>query len=348
MSSTDIVIAWVDGNDPDWIRRRDETRRRMNLPLHNRDDGVRFRDWGSLPYLFRGIEKNMPWVHHVFLVTADQCPAWLNTDCPDLTLVRHSDYIPSAYLPAFSANPIELNFHRIQGLSEQFIYFNDDTFVLNPTVPEDFFQNGKPCDIAAISPQPIHRDDIRNIEINNLKVLNDHFTVEDIRRHRNLWIRPFTYGSLAWRTLLFMRFSTIIGLFESHLPTSHLKSNYETIWKEEPEILDATCRHPFRSREDVNQWLMKNWMLLEGRFVPRKASFGLLTDTGDISIKIHFIMIIMKGFIEVGQVIAAQIFFCHKVHDILIGNDPASRFCSELTDPLFQSFIPSCHSIIPP
>lgn len=281
MRPIDIVITWVDGNDPAWQKSRDDTRKKLGMPVHKEDDGIRFRSWDNLQYLFRGIEKYMPWVHHVYLVTAGQCPDWLNTDHPKLTLVDHSDFIPDEYLPVFSANPIELNLHRIPGLSEQFIFFNDDMFVINPTVPEDFFRDGKPCDIAAISPQPIYRDDIRNIEINNLKILNDHFSIEDIRKRKNLWIRPFTYGSLAFRTLLFMRFSTIIGLFEAHLPSSQLKNNYEKIWKAEPEILDDTCHHPFRSREDVNQWLLKNWMLLEGRFVPRKVSFGLLTDTGD-------------------------------------------------------------------
>ena len=75
---------------------------------------------------------------------------WLNTENPKLTVVNHKDYIPEEYLPTFSSHPIELNLHRIKGLSEQFVYFNDDTFIINAMQPEDFFKKGLPYRILYI------------------------------------------------------------------------------------------------------------------------------------------------------------------------------------------------------
>ena len=134
----DIVFPWVDGSDPAW---QESKRQYSGSPAD--DDEVRFRDWGLLKYVFRGIEQNLPWVRKVHFITCGHLPEWLNTDCPRLHVVKHSDYIPEQWLPTFSANPIELNIHRIPDLSEQFIYMNDDMFFVKPMEPEDFFRNGK-------------------------------------------------------------------------------------------------------------------------------------------------------------------------------------------------------------
>ena len=116
----DFVLAWVDGSDPDWQRRKAQI-----VGGASADDGVfRYREWGLLPYWFRGVEKFAPWVRKIHFICDQEPPAWLNTDHPKLHIVRHEDYLPDVYRPAFSSHPIELNMHRIPGLSEQFVYYN--------------------------------------------------------------------------------------------------------------------------------------------------------------------------------------------------------------------------------
>ena len=44
-----------------------------------------------------------------------------------------------SHLPTFSSPAIEANIHHIPGLSNRFIYFNDDVFLGAPTMPDDFF-----------------------------------------------------------------------------------------------------------------------------------------------------------------------------------------------------------------
>lgn len=132
----DIVITYVDGNDPVWRKSYSEHTR---IPIMTK----RFRDWGTLPYLFRGIEKNMTFIENVFLVVSgdSQVPAWVNREA--VKVVRHGDFVPEEFLPTFNCNPLEMYLHRIEGLSEQFLYFNDDMFPVLPCGAEDFFRGDK-------------------------------------------------------------------------------------------------------------------------------------------------------------------------------------------------------------
>ena len=51
----DIVVTWVDGSDPEWLKER---ARYCGTSAELSD--VRFRDWGLMRYWFRGIEKCAP------------------------------------------------------------------------------------------------------------------------------------------------------------------------------------------------------------------------------------------------------------------------------------------------
>ena len=279
MSEIDIVLTWVDQNDPKW-----QEEKRVYDPDGDNPEGgdVRYRDWNNLQYIFRGIEKFMPWVHRVYFVTWGHIPKWLNTDHNKLCVVNHRDFIPEKYLPTFNSNVIDLNIFRINGLREQFLLFNDDTFVIRPVKKSDFFVNGKPRDVACISPQPIARDCIRNTVINNLEIINDHFSINDVRKNKWKWIDFHNYGMLALRSLLFMRFNSIIGIFEPHIPISFLKSNFEKLWDIENKAFEETCINKFRTKLDISAWLVRYWQLVSGQFEPRSRYFGKLVSASDI------------------------------------------------------------------
>jgi hypothetical protein len=132
----DVVITYVDGNDPLW---KQDYEKYSDVPVLEK----RFRDWGTLRYLLRGIEKYMPFVSNVFLVVSheSQVPEWI--DRTAVRVVLHEDFIPKTLLPTFNCNPIEMHLHNIEGLSEQYIYFNDDLFPVAESRPEDFYRDGK-------------------------------------------------------------------------------------------------------------------------------------------------------------------------------------------------------------
>lgn len=132
----DIIIAYVDGQDPVWQK---DYEKYMNAPVLAK----RFRDWGTLPYLFRGIQYKMPFIENVFLVVSheSQVPDWVDRE--NVKVVLHKDYIPQEYLPTFNSTTISLFLHKITGLGEQYLYFNDDIFPVGECKPEDYFRKGK-------------------------------------------------------------------------------------------------------------------------------------------------------------------------------------------------------------
>ena len=131
----DAVITYVNGLDPVW---REEYSRALDIPALDK----RFRDWGTLRYLLRGIDTHMPFIRNVYLVVSGvtQVPDWASDR---LKVVTHKDIIPEEFLPTFNSTTIEMFLHRIPGLDERFIYFNDDMFPVAPCEESDFFRDGK-------------------------------------------------------------------------------------------------------------------------------------------------------------------------------------------------------------
>jgi hypothetical protein len=205
------------------------------------------------------------------LVTCGQAPDWLNSEHPKLSQVKHEDYIPKKYLPTFSANPIELNLHRIPELSEQFIFFNDDMFITNQLEEHMFFQNNMPCDIAVqdrISSNN-YADPFAHIVLNDTAVINAHFNKKKVLRDNwQKWLHP-SYGiANIVRSLTFLPYSSFTGFLQPHLPAPYLKKTFETVWNAEPAILDSVCMNKFRDTADLNQYVMREWQLLSGNFSP--------------------------------------------------------------------------------
>lgn len=279
-SDIDIVVAWVDGSDPIW--REEKARYTADIGINMDGNDERYRDWGAFRYWFRGIERFAPWVRKVHLVTWGHIPKWLNTDCEKLNVVKHDDYIPKRYLPTFSANTIELNFHRIKELSNKFIYFNDDMFLIKETKPNDFFINEEPCDSALLCPHCYSEKAMGVLTpFVDIGVINDHFDMKIVvNSHRSKWFNV-KYGKFLFGNIMMLSNPRFPGMRQQHLPQSFLKSTFEKVWEIEPEILDRTCSHKFRDKLDVNQWLMKEWQIAEGSFTPRTIKVGksfMLTD----------------------------------------------------------------------
>lgn len=281
IEKVDIVITWVDGADPEWVAERDMWKSKLTGEPVPQNMAVRYRDWDNLQYIFRGIEEFMPWVNKVHLVTWGHLPKWLNTDNDKLNIVNHKDFIPEEYLPTFNSDVIDVNLFRIPGLADRFIYFNDDMFVIKKTDISEFVINGIPCDMAAVSPQPIQSDSIAHIELNNLQVLNENFTVNDIKRNKSKWLKFGKYGQFAIRTFIFMHFSTIIGIFEPHVPLVYDKNTIKEVWDKEFDVFDKTSRNKFREPDEVSLWLTRQWKLMKGEFLPRTHKFGRYISASD-------------------------------------------------------------------
>ena len=105
---------------------------------------ARYKTYDLLKYKLRSIEKNMPWVRNIYMIVASpsQIPEWLDTS--KVKIVYHKDIIPEEFLPTFNSSTIEMFLGNIEGLSEKFIYGNDDFYVNKPIMPYIFFRGNKP------------------------------------------------------------------------------------------------------------------------------------------------------------------------------------------------------------
>ena len=185
----DFVITWVDGGDIEWQKERNKFAGKDPEDIAN----YRLRDWDTLKYWFRGVEKFAPWVNNVFFVTNGQKPEWLNLNHPKLKWIKHVDYIPKEYLPTFNSHTIEHNFFRIKGLSEQFVYFNDDFFLTDYVKKTDFFYNSKPKTIAQLKPC-INKDEMySHILLNDLLLINRHFDFREFFRKNKFKLISYKY-----------------------------------------------------------------------------------------------------------------------------------------------------------
>lgn len=260
----DFVIPWVDGSDPAWIEEFNkycpEDKRIIDA------SEKRYRDFGLLRYWFRGVEQFAPWVRKVHFVTCGQKPDWLNLSAPKLHWVQHKDYIPQEYLPVFSAHPIELMMHKIPGLAEQIVYFNDDLFLTSPVRKKFFFRNGLPCDSAILG--TISLTDIGHILLNNNNLINSVFSKKKvIRGNLGKWLNV-KYGKALARTLLLLPYAGFTGFYNPHYAVPYTKSLLEEVWRTFPDALTTTMGQRFRSQQDVNQYLFQDYRFCTGQFYP--------------------------------------------------------------------------------
>lgn len=231
----DIVITYVNGNDPVW---QQDYEKHTSEPVMEK----RFRDWGTLHYLLRGVEKNMPFVRNVYLVVShpSQVPDWVDTE--NLKIVLHKDIIPEEFLPTFNCNPIEMHLHRIEGLDEEFIYFNDDCFPVGRCEPTDFFRDGK-------------------IVIG----FSHHLVVA------NMYKQICRNSDRAARRAAGLRASCLF-VRPQHICTPMLRSVCEEVSAKLDKEIRATSACRLRSGNDLNQYLFLDYLHYTRRVVHRRIS----------------------------------------------------------------------------
>ncbi len=278
----DFVVLWVDGSDPAWLA--EKQRFQPAKKKEDNDNGAnRYRDWGLMQYWFRAVEKFAPWVRTVHFVTWGHLPPFLNTENPRLHIVRHEDYMPAEALPCFNSCALEMNLHRIPGLAEHFVYFNDDVFLTQPTSPDDFFDTKTGLPRAQFCEMPCCFQ--RKLETYNVHMaravglVNKWFPKAEIpwKRYWRLFLNRAYPMADNIRTfalrLLYPHYFSGFRVFHTCFP--YRRSTFEAVWQHEPELLQHTTRTRFRGWEEVNQYFPYMWQLVSGSFSPGRVSLYL-------------------------------------------------------------------------
>jgi hypothetical protein len=248
----DVVYTWVDGSDPEWQRRRSAF---GGGGYHTESaNAARYISRDELRYSLRALEQNAPWVRHIYLVTDRQRPEWLSLRNSRLTVVDHSEIFkdPTA-LPTYNSHAIESQLHHIDGLSEHFLYFNDDMFLGCPVTPKDFFlSNGMTR--TFYSPSQVPRWGL---------------TVGD---------RPVDAAGKNNRRIILESFGSAIVQKLRHAPYALRRSVLYEIEREFSEAHRDTSRSRFRSATDISipSSLYHYYAYFTGRAVPSDISFAYL------------------------------------------------------------------------
>jgi hypothetical protein len=167
----DAVITWVDGLDPAHLQKRQRfTGSAPHLFHENATNPHRWACNGEIYLCLASLEHNAPWLRKIWIITDEQSPDLSHLSAAlraKVHLVDHSEIFANhgAALPTFNSLAIETFLWNIAGLSDRFIYFNDDVFLTAPCEKSDFFSPNGPilrgawADFGALQDDPIQMAD---------------------------------------------------------------------------------------------------------------------------------------------------------------------------------------------
>lgn len=255
-----MVYLWVDGNDPQWLAKH-------NACIGKTEDKSavnckgRYSDNDELKYSLRSVEMYAPWIRKIFIVTDNQVPKWLDTSNPKIRIVDHKEILPEVSLPCFNSRLIEHFLYKIPGLSEHFLYANDDMFINRPVTPATFFAaDGLP--IIRFNRRPFRKFTLWFKEKVQGKALSNY--VQAIRNSAELVEK---------------RYGIYYGGKTHHNIDAYLKSDYRHVGEVFKNEIGAMLTHHVRSADDVQRNIYSYVALAEKRahlhYVTRRTSFRL-------------------------------------------------------------------------
>ena len=264
----DVVYTWVDGSDPNWqklyidhalplLRKRDKSKESLTAAItENPEIFDRYASRDELKFSLRSIDRFMPWVRNIVIVSNCAPPPWLDTDNPRVRWVDHSEILDPDHLPTFNSHAIESAIHKIPGISEHFIYFNDDLFALRPLDPLEFFtSNG----LSRIRLEPygfVHGE----IDGDDPDYLN---------AARNV------------QSLLSARFGKTVTQLHTHTPAPIKASVLKQAEADFPDDYRRTRENKLRSPTDISptSFLSPHYHFLSGNAIHQNPNYKLVKKT---------------------------------------------------------------------
>lgn len=258
---TDIVITYVDFTCNQWRAEYERAVTELyDANIHTCDSATRTRfvNHGELRFLLRSINRYMSWVRTIYIVVDDYLviPSWINintyntdTDTDhnknsSIKIVRHSELFPISKLdeclPTFNSQAIETVIHRIPGISDPFIYFNDDMFVGRTIEPGDLIQ--QPNDVS-------NQTSKCDCKCKCAVLLTTDHSKYGIPSVNDIGFR------CAWKNvnrILNKQFSHSIRYKLEHAPYIISPRLMEEIWTIFSNEMEYTMRSRFRSIHDIN------------------------------------------------------------------------------------------------
>ena len=208
---------------------------------------ARYQNRDEIYYSILSIKKNAPWIRNIYIVTNCKLPQWAEAD-EKIHLIRHSDIFPNKEdLPTFNAFAIENCLHRIKGLSEHFLYLNDDFFILKPVERELFFPN---CGAISVFQ-----------------------TNHGIPREQKRNLRPIEHSMIIAKKILEKDYEFTPGKKLAHAPYPLIKSVLYELEESYFQQVKSTRSHKFRDKTDLplSTTLHAYYCMAKGKAFENKA-----------------------------------------------------------------------------
>lgn len=232
----DAVILWVDGDDPEWqVRCEDARGGNPHTRRHDIGGNLRYRQMREIDWCVASINKFASWIRRIYIVTDRQNPhlentvdRWFKNPIP-VEIVDHSVIFSGyeQYLPTFHCNSLETMLHRIPGIADRFVYFNDDVLLTNYVKPSDWYgDNGEVIEYGSWTPNHL------------LGLLH--------------WLKPKKNGmkTIGFKDIMHNA-SRLVGanktLLLRHTPHPVLKSYSEKLLEQYPDCVNLNCKDKFRA-----------------------------------------------------------------------------------------------------
>ena len=224
----DAVYTWVNHSDPEWVEWYETAQNNLPSSAQSHESAnnlARFQSRNELFYSIRSIRRYAPWIDRIFVVTNCALPNTVMEDAKVISVSHEEIFADTSCLPTFNSHAIEANLHRVPGLSERFLYFNDDFFLSKPVSYKNFFsESGK-----------------------SYVFLSKH----DIPYDKKVGLRPVDFGAINTAKLLEEDFDCYPVKKLHHAPYPMLKSTLFEIESRYGAQLLETMRHKFRHVRDL-------------------------------------------------------------------------------------------------
>jgi hypothetical protein len=235
----DMVFTWVDGTDDKIIKQRNLYKEKNDV-RHN--PPVRYEQLNEIIFSIKSVLKFIKWINKIYIVTNNQIPPidkYL-IESGKVIIIDQNDIIPKKYLPTFNSDVVESFLHNIEGLSEIFLYNNDDMMHFNY----------------------VKRNDVYKIKKNEIvfKIINDYHHIMLLPKKNILHNFYLLYEKIVplneydkrldyTKKLLYnhYHYDDNIVLVNNHHTKFLRKSTMKYIEDEFPEELDKMRKHRFRS-----------------------------------------------------------------------------------------------------
>jgi hypothetical protein len=246
----DFVVPMVFEDDALWQK---DYQSQMHVLGYRTGENVRYRSWRTEELLVRCVKKFMSFVRTLYIILAreSQKRPWM--DDKGIKVVYHKDIVPQRFLPCFNSCTIEMFLPYIDGLSEHFIYSNDDMFPVSPLSVSNFFVDGKPVQHLSEKHFPAKPNTFHN----------------KCKRQQEMVAKVFDQ-SLGDR-----------WLHNGHGLAPLLKSACMEVRKRfDKEVTDGIT--PYRSETSYNQYLYVLWQHFTGKYVDGRVQSVYLSVKNDV------------------------------------------------------------------